>query len=120
MKKLLLFSGLILFSVVAAALPQAPKAKPSVDVQLKIVKIQKHIADLQIRANAAQSALAAASQDYAQSSKDLADLVDQAYSNAGLKKEEYDLNPDTLEFTKKAAPEPTAPAPAAAPNTKKP
>lgn len=95
-------AALFLFGVVAVALPQNPKPKPSDDLQLKIVRIQKHQLDLQVRANAAKSALDAASLDYQKSNKELGDLVDQAYKDAGLKKEEYDLDPDSLEFTKKA------------------
>lgn len=120
MKKLLRFVVPFLFAVVVAAMPQTVQKVPDA-LQLKIVRIQKHISDLQIRAQSAKAALDEAGNDYSKSSKDLGGLVDEAYKVAGLKKEEWDLNPETLEFTKKAGvPEavpsgPAVPAKAEAP-----
>lgn len=120
-------AAVVLFGLVAVALPQNPKLKVADDLQVKILRIQKHISDLQVRANAAQSALQSASQDYQKSSKDLGDLIDQACKDAGLKREECDVDTESLEITKKAVPAaaPSLPTPAGkvpvnAPEKKKP
>lgn len=106
MKKLLKFVFPLMFVTVVAAMPQEPAKKPSDALQVKIVRIQKHQSDLQVKAQAAQSQISTLTADYTQSNKELQDLVDEAYKEAGLKKEEYDLNPETLEFTKKVVPPP--------------
>jgi hypothetical protein len=92
----------------------APKGGPTSQkasdaTQVKILRVQKHMTELQVQANALQDAMTKAGQDFAKSQKDLGDLVDGAYKEAGLSKTEWDFSVDTFEFSKKAAVKPDAP-----------
>lgn len=81
------------------AVTSTPRASDT--MQVKILKLQKHMSELQIQAGALQEAMAKAGQDYQKSSKDLIDLVDAIYKEAGLSKDDWSFSTETFEFTKK-------------------
>jgi hypothetical protein len=124
------FLTLVALTITLASLCWGQAKEPSTDLQLKLMKDQNRIRSIKAKNqgtidqyqqllqkfNASPEVLALQKQNtdnqakQAAAEKDFEQDKDEAYKQVGLKKEDYDLDEDTLVFSPKPKPAPATPS----------
>lgn len=110
LKRATLAVALLLAASGLTAQSSSPTPELSQELQLKITRIQNDQLAAQVEANQLQARLTQLSSQFTDDAKQLVDLQAQAFREAKLSPEAYDLDPKTLKFTPKPAPAAKTPA----------
>ena len=118
MKSLILAVYLVCFAMFAPQTPSpkepskevATPQKISLEAQVKILEIQMKESKLANQYNQCRTEMANIPEAFSKFEKEKQDAVDAAVKEKGFKVEDYDLNQDTFELTKKVS-KPVEPPP---------
>lgn len=114
----------VLFSLVVVGYslgkqqPEAPKKISNLETQVKILRLLRKQDQINGEYSKCTTEVIQLPQEFMKIEGEKQGLINEAYKAEGLKRDEYDLNIETFEFTKKLLP-PQPPAPEKKPEPEK-
>lgn len=109
------------FGQAAQAPPKEPAAQPpavSAELQVKILKLQRDMSGEANQANQLQQEITSLQNQYNANSKQVTELIEEAFKDAKLSHDDYTFDYNTLTFTAIPKPAPATPASATPPAAK--